>query len=163
MWEYPQSFTKHLRPTLVFMWNSVLRQKSNFCFSEDFCKYWQNFHFGRGTKRYAIILSRFDIFVIFPDFLISLILSCSATREATRILIKHASFHLSWKEILLNHQKVSKCYEHDCLQTLFLLFMSLLTAFIVKNSHILAGIYFIFLKKVLEQTWKAFNTKFGHK
>ena len=29
--------------------------------------------------------------------------------------------------------------------------MSLLTAFIVKNSHILAGIYFIFLKIVLDQ------------
>ena len=37
--------------------------------------------------------------------------------------------------------------------------MSLLTAFIVKNSHILAGIYFIFLKKALDQTEKAFNTK----
>ena len=35
--------------------------------------------------------------------------------------------------------------------------MSLLTAFIDKNSHILAGIYFIFLKKVLDQTWKALD------
>ena len=31
-------------------------------------------------------------------------------------------------------------------------FLSLLTALIVKNNHILAGIYFIFLKKVLDQT-----------
>ena len=38
-------------------------------------------------------------------------------------------------------------------------FLSLLTALIVKNNHILAGIYFIFLKKVLYQTWKTFNTK----
>ena len=30
--------------------------------------------------------------------------------------------------------------------------MSLLTAQIVKSSHILAGIYFIFLKNVLDQT-----------
>ena len=37
MWEHPQSFTKHLRTTLVFMWNSALRQKFNFCISEDFC------------------------------------------------------------------------------------------------------------------------------
>ena len=29
------------------------------------------------------------------------------------------------------------------------------------NSHILAEIYFIFLRKVLDQTWKAFNTKIG--
>ena len=39
--------------------------------------------------------------------------------------------------------------------------MSLLTALIVKNSHILGRIYFIFLKNILNQTWKAFNTKFG--
>ena len=38
--------------------------------------------------------------------------------------------------------------------------MSLLTAPILKNSHILAGIYFIFLKNFLKQTWKSFNTKF---
>ena len=35
--------------------------------------------------------------------------------------------------------------------------MPLLAALIVKNSHILSGIYFIFLKNVLEQMWKAFN------
>ena len=39
--------------------------------------------------------------------------------------------------------------------------MFLLTAPIVKNSHILAGIYFIFLKNVLDQTLKSFNTEFG--
>ena len=38
--------------------------------------------------------------------------------------------------------------------------MSLLTDQIVKNSHILAGIYFIFLKNVLDQTLQFFNTKF---
>ena len=48
-------------------------------------------------------------------------------------------------ETLLNHQKFSKFYEHDCLQNLILLFMSLLTALIVKNNHILCEIYFIFL------------------
>ena len=37
--------------------------------------------------------------------------------------------------------------------------MSLLTALIVKNSRILAVIYFTFLKYVLNQTWKAINTK----
>ena len=34
----------------------------------------------------------------------------------------------------------------------FLLVMSLLTALIVKKSHILAGAYFIFLKNVQGQT-----------
>ena len=38
--------------------------------------------------------------------------------------------------------------------------MSLLTALIVENSHILSRIYFIVLKQILDQTWKAFNTKF---
>ena len=37
--------------------------------------------------------------------------------------------------------------------------MSLLTTLIVENIHILAGIRIIFLKNVLDQTWKAFNTK----
>ena len=36
---------------------------------------------------------------------------------------------------------------HAYLQNVLSLFMSLLTASIVKNSPILAGIYFIFLKK----------------
>ena len=38
--------------------------------------------------------------------------------------------------------------------------MSLLTAPNVKNSHIYARIYFIFLKNFLKQTWKSSNTKF---
>ena len=30
---------------------------------------------------------------------------------------------------------------------------------IIKNSRVLAGIYFIFLKNALDQTWMSFNTK----
>ena len=37
--------------------------------------------------------------------------------------------------------------------------MFLLTAKLVKNSHIQARIFFIFLKDVLKQTWNSFNTK----
>ena len=48
---------------------------------------------------------------------------------------------------MVKYQKFSKCYAHGCLQNFFLLFMSLLKAPIVKNSHILAAIYCIFLKK----------------
>ena len=40
------------------------------------------------------------------------------TREATPtyqfVTNNHVLFHLWWKENLLNHQKVSKYYEHDC-------------------------------------------------
>ena len=39
--------------------------------------------------------------------------------------------------------------------------MSLLAASIVKNSCILTGNYFLFLKIAIDQTWKSFNTKFG--
>ena len=47
------------------------------------------------------------------------------------------------------------------MQNLPSLFMSLLRTLIVQNSDILAGIWFIFLKIVLRETWKAFNSKFG--
>ena len=46
------------------------------------------------------------------------------------------SFHLWLYENLAKHQKVSKYYENDCLQNFLLLFMSLLTASFIKNSHI---------------------------
>ena len=70
-----------------------------------------------------------------------------------------ASFHLLWKENYVKHQKFSKFYNHDSLQNFLSLFMSLLTAPIVKNSHILAGVYFIFLKNILDQSSKSFNIK----
>ena len=35
----PQSFAECLRLTLVFMWNSTLPEKLNFCFSRVFCCY----------------------------------------------------------------------------------------------------------------------------
>ena len=89
------------------------------------------------------------------------------------------SFHLLWKENLAKHQKFSTYFENKCLQffiiiifffffilfnfiffiIFFLLFMSLSTVPIVKKRY-LAGIYFIFQKNVLKQTWKSFNTKF---
>ena len=46
------------------------------------------------------------------------LLSCSATRQATRIYQfitnTQVSFHLCWKKNLLKHQKFSKCYDHGC-------------------------------------------------
>ena len=61
---------------------------------------------------------------------------------------KRASFHLRRKENVVKHQKVSKYYENDWLQNFFLLLLSLLTDPVVKNSHIEAGISFMFLKNV---------------
>ena len=70
----------------------------------------------------------------------------------------HASLHLRWRENLLEYQYVSKYYEHGCLENFLWSFMSLLTVLFVKNSHILAGIYFIGLKKFLDETWKVCST-----
>ena len=42
----------------------------------------------------------------------------------------------------------------------FLLFMPLLTVSIAKTSILLTGISFISLKTTLDQTWKAYSTKF---
>ena len=39
------------------------------------------------------------------------------------------------------------------------LFVSLLVALVIKDSHIFARAYFIFLKTVLKQTLKSFDTK----
>ena len=55
--------------------------------------------------------------MIFPNFLRSQVFSRSATREAPRIYHVHynqASLQLLLNEKLLNHQNVSKYYEHDC-------------------------------------------------
>ena len=72
----------------------------------------------------------------------------------------YTSFDLWWKQNLVKQAKVSKYYDHGCLQNFLLRFMSLSTAPVVKNRHVLSVIYFIFLKNVLDKTWKAFNTKF---
>ena len=72
----------------------------------------------------------------------------------------HASFHLWWKETLVKYQKDLKYYVNDCLQSFLFRIIFLLTASIVNNSHILAGVYFIFHKNVLEQTQKSFDTEF---
>ena len=41
-------------------------------------------------------------------------------------------------------------------------FYHFIAAEIVQNSHILAGIYFSFLKILLDRAWKSFNVKFTH-
>ena len=60
-----------------------------------------------------------------------------ATREVTRIYQfitdTHASFHLRWKENLLNHQIISKYYEHDW-STLELIMLFLAYILIAKQK-----------------------------
>ena len=86
-----------------------------------FYKCWRNFHFVGRIERYAIILWSFDISLILLNFLRSYVLglgrsaSCEATRIYQLINNNYVSFHSWWKENLLNHQKVSSYYNHDCL------------------------------------------------
>ena len=100
-----------------------------------------------GTGRWVIIPWGIDIGLDFPNCLRIYVRNCLETREANCkyqfISSNQASFRLWWKENLGKHQKFSIFWPQNYL----LNFMSLLTVPIVKNSHILAGIYFIFLKE----------------
>ena len=53
-----------------------------------------------------------------------------------------------------------KNVSRDCLQNLVLHFIPIITSPIVKNSHILANSYFVFLKKRLKTDLKFFDRKF---
>ena len=70
---------------------------------------WQNFHFGGGAERGVMILWSVEIFLIFPYFLRSLVLSYLATRQAARIYqfisINQASFHLWLKKTYYEHDR----------------------------------------------------------
>ena len=59
------------------------------------------------------------------------------------------SFHFLRNENLIEHKKILK---KDCPQNFLLLFMSLVTATIDKNSQMQARISLSFLKNVLKQT-----------
>ena len=71
------------------------------------------------------------------------------------LLIETLCFTSGERKILSNIK--SFAIDNDCLPNFLLLFMSLLTIPIVKNSHILAGIYFIFLKKYPKPNFKGFQ------
>ena len=45
------------------MTKRALLEKLNCYFSEVFCKYWNNFHFGKKTEHSAIILLNFEAFL----------------------------------------------------------------------------------------------------
>ena len=78
------------------------------------------------------------------------------------LLNNRQSFHLWRMENLVKHRKIPKYYETDCLQNFLLRYMFLIITNFVKDNHIQARIWFIFLKNLLNQTWNAFNTKFQH-
>ena len=79
-----QSFLWCLGLALVFVWLGAPQWGFDSCFGGAFCWYWQNFHFGRGTGRWATIPWGLGTLLIFPNFLRSYALCLSATRETTR-------------------------------------------------------------------------------
>ena len=91
---------------------------------------------------------------LFWSFLISKDLKSLVVRQLVGQLVytmfinnNDVSFYLRLKGNLLKHQRLSKSHDHDYMQAFLLLFMPLLTPPIVEKSHILAGIYFIFLQE----------------
>ena len=107
----------------------------------------------------------------FCDFLVSSSFSkilsiksfgtCETTHIYQFITNNQTSFHLCWKKNLVNHQRVSKYYEHNCLQN-FLLLLCLYQQFLYLKTVIFYPEFPLsFWKNVLYQTRKAFNTKLG--
>ena len=62
-----QPVTGYLGLTLVSVWHGTLLGGFSCYFSDVFSYYWQNFHFCRGTRRWAAILWGLDTFLIFPN------------------------------------------------------------------------------------------------
>ena len=103
------------------------------------------------TEHKAITPWCSEIFLIFPNFLQSSVISCLETRETTHMYQfntnNHALFHFWWNENLLTHWKFIKILWTCLSQKFSFPFMSLLTALIVKNSHIFGGIYTFYLSE----------------
>ena len=65
-----QSFTKYLRQTLFFMWNSTIREKFSFYFSRVFGKHWKKFHEGLAlVYNSSTFWDFFSEFSLFPKIL----------------------------------------------------------------------------------------------
>ena len=146
-----------MRPTSVFIWNSALREKFNLFSFRRFLIVLIKFSFEEETWALSNNFYEFlAFFLTFPNFLRFQFLSPFATREAIRIsqviINNHTLFVMKGK--FGQPSKVSKYYDHDFLQNFCLFFMSSL---FVKSSHILSGIYFIFLNNYSTPNLKGFQ------
>ena len=152
---------KYLTQNSVSMWNSALREKSNFHLPKVFASMEQFFfledHLALDENSMKFL--DFSHFSQFADF--SILKSFSNLRDNKYIpclsLIPNAFFTCDENK-LVKYQNVSKSYDNDFLQNFLLLFLSFVTAPIATKGHILAGIYIAFLQNVLYQTWKLFKT-----
>ena len=107
-----------------------------------------------------------DTFFIFTNVSRSRALSRLATSEATGIY--HVNKCQSLIISLLAKGKFPKILKslqvlwRWLLQYCLLLLMFKLPTKFLKNSHVYARTSFVFLKKILKQTWNSLNTNFQH-
>ena len=116
-----------LRYTLFYFFRNF-RKVPGDSFSTTFCVWFFK-------KMFPFLKISWDTFLIFPN-----VLSRSATREATYIYTvfisnNRASFHFSWKENLVKHQKSLKIL-WKLLFAKFYVDFHVFIATIVKNSHL---------------------------
>ena len=135
-----QSFPKYLRLTLVFTWNSALREKFSFYFSRFVARIDKIIFY---TRRLHTRVSFDEVYTLSWYFLISEHCKSYVVRHLMRQLVytifisnNCASSNLWWKDNLVKHQQVSKYYENDFLLNLPLLFMSLFIGKFVEKSQI---------------------------
>ena len=107
-------------------------------------------------------LPKFEIFVRFPNFLRSWVLSCLATREETRIpsLLYQVSFCLWWIRFVPKYCKVPIYYYQDCRKIFFLLStLPMMIQISGRSAHLSQKCYF-YQKTTNKQIWKLFKVKF---
>ena len=150
-----QSFTKYLRQALVFTGKVELLFFRRFLLVLTKISFWvEDWALGNNLRS-------FQIFLIFSNFPRSKVLCRSPSYELTRICqfvtSIRASFHFWLKESFLNIKKSQNITNIIACKIFFCFFISSLTALIVKSSHTLDGIYFMFLKKCPRKKMKGFQ------
>ena len=133
--------------------------KSSISIFQQFFASIDNFNFGSKIEHHATILSRFEIFLIFPNFL-SLELFGNSYIPCL-LLIVRIGFSCSDTKTLSNI-KMSQSIMTRIVWKIFFCFLCLNKQLqLLKTVILLAEIYFIFVESVKHQTSKTFNTKFG--
>ena len=149
-------WTQYLKQTIIFNWKTALWKKFNYYFSWDFCLVLTNCSFW--DQDWAVIL-HFGTFLIFPNFLSLKSFSNSWGNWCIPCLLLLITLRFTCS--LVVKWKFDKVLKSQNIMTRivcsFFFFLSLLTAPIVKNRHILKGIYFTFLKQSLRQNLKVFQ------
>ena len=104
---------------------------------------------------------KFEIFLIFPNFLRFLVLGLSATREELVYQVCYTryqvSFYLWWIGSVLKYCKVPKYYDQDCLKIFFLLStLPMMIQISGKSAHLAQKCHF-YQKATNKKSWKLFK------